>query len=147
MGDATVQRHILHFVRDWKRNLSTTLRSKNEKLSVSCWNVAKTGNKNTLIICGPPGIGKTVSIPVFLQHVGFQVHYVSAIEENSCETLQSKIEAFRNKSCLFSNPLPPCIVLDDVVFAAGHTHVDKCIKLLVDNGKRGSSSTDSFKYS
>ncbi|GJD12283.1 Chromosome transmission fidelity protein 18 [Galdieria sulphuraria] len=50
--------------------------------------------------------------------------------------------------CLFASQLPPCIVLDDVVFAAGQvTNVDKCIKILSDNAKGGVNSTGALKNS
>ncbi|GJQ11410.1 hypothetical protein GpartN1_g3201.t1 [Galdieria partita] len=148
LGDATVQRHLLHIFREWRQQVESSSTPIDSEHSSSNWETSSLskGDNNTLIVWGPPGVGKTVAIPALLQHVGFQVHYISAAEENCWESLISRIEALRNKSCLFGSQLPPCIILDDVVFAAGQTtHVDKCIKVLVDNAKRGCSSTGSSR--
>ncbi|EME31845.1 chromosome transmission fidelity protein 18 [Galdieria sulphuraria] len=150
LGDATVQRQLLHTFIGWKQSVQSSSSLIDSDQSVSSWKGSQRweGNKNTLIVWGPPGIGKTVAIPMLLQHVGFQVHYISAIEENGWNSLLSKVEALRNKSCLFASQLPPCIVLDDVVFAAGQvTNVDKCIKILSDNAKGGVNSTGALKNS
>jgi len=148
LGDATVQRLILHLFRSWKQLLQSPPTTIHPEPLVSKRKASKAldESKNTLIVWGPPGIGKTTAIPMLLRHVGFQVHYISAAEENSWEYLFSRIEALRNKSCMFSNSSTSCIVIDDVVFTAGQTQVDKCIKILVDNAKRGfPSEAESFK--
>ncbi|GJD10349.1 Chromosome transmission fidelity protein 18 [Galdieria sulphuraria] len=112
LGDATVQRQLLHtFIVGFQLERFTTLGRKQEyfnRLGPS-WHREDCGHTHAVAARGFSGA----------------LYY-----------------------CLFASQLPPCIVLDDVVFAAGQvTNVDKCIKILSDNAKGGVNSTGALKNS
>ncbi|KAJ7546189.1 hypothetical protein O6H91_08G029300 [Diphasiastrum complanatum] len=72
-----------------------------------------------LLLCGPPGLGKTTLAHVVAKHCGYRVVEINASDDRVATTLQGKIlDAIQMKSVM-GDCKPNCLIIDEIDGALG----------------------------
>ncbi|KAK7279105.1 hypothetical protein RJT34_24149 [Clitoria ternatea] len=108
-------------------NRYTNARSIDENSnSKSIQDVLNTRSKNmsppeqkVLLLCGPPGLGKTTLAHVAATHCGYHVVEVNASDDRSTSTIEAKILDVVQMNSVLSNSRPKCLVVDEIDGALG----------------------------
>ncbi|XP_054805256.1 uncharacterized protein LOC129308225 isoform X1 [Prosopis cineraria] len=67
-----------------------------------------------LLLCGPPGLGKTTLAHVAASHCGYHVVEVNASDDRSTSTIESKILDVVQMNSVMSDSKPKCLVVDEI---------------------------------
>ncbi|KAG9446182.1 hypothetical protein H6P81_012310 [Aristolochia fimbriata] len=94
-------------------------------------------DQKVLLLCGPPGLGKTTLAYVAAKHCGYHVVEINASDDRSTSIVESKIlDAIEMKSVL-ADAKPKCLVIDEIDGAQseGKGAVEVILKLLASDKK------------
>ncbi|XP_027330673.1 chromosome transmission fidelity protein 18 homolog isoform X2 [Abrus precatorius] len=85
---------------------------------------AKTRNisppeEKILLLCGPPGLGKTTIAHVAARHCGYDVVEVNASDDRSASRIEAKILDVVQMNSVLSDSRPKCLVVDEIDGALG----------------------------
>ncbi|XP_022722750.1 chromosome transmission fidelity protein 18 homolog [Durio zibethinus] len=72
-----------------------------------------------LLLCGPPGLGKTTLAHVAAQHCGYRVVEVNASDDRSSSTIEAKILDVVQMNSVMADARPKCLVIDEIDGALG----------------------------
>ncbi|KAJ1432394.1 P-loop containing nucleoside triphosphate hydrolase [Sesbania bispinosa] len=72
-----------------------------------------------LLLCGPPGLGKTTLAHVAARHCGYHVVEVNASDDRSTSTIEAKILDVVQMNSVLSDSRPKCLVVDEIDGALG----------------------------
>jgi chromosome transmission fidelity protein 18 len=85
-----------------------------------------------LLLCGPPGLGKTTLAHVAAKHCGYRVVEINASDDRVATTLQAKIlDAIQMKS-VTGDKRPNCLVIDEIDGIMGGTEGKGAVDALVE---------------
>ncbi|XP_061362875.1 uncharacterized protein LOC133306562 [Gastrolobium bilobum] len=97
--------------------------SGNSKSVQDTWNMKSrnTGppEEKILLLCGPPGLGKTTLAHVAARHCGYHVVEVNASNDRSTSTIEAKILDVVQMNSVLSDSKPKCLVVDEIDGALG----------------------------
>ncbi|KAI0525293.1 hypothetical protein KFK09_004686 [Dendrobium nobile] len=93
--------------------------------------------QKVLLLCGPPGLGKTTLAHVAAKHCGYRVVEINASDDRSSLTLESKILDAVQIASVTANSKPKCLVIDEIDGALGEGKgaVEVILKLVVADKK------------
>ncbi|XP_014511030.1 chromosome transmission fidelity protein 18 homolog isoform X2 [Vigna radiata var. radiata] len=72
-----------------------------------------------LLLCGPPGLGKTTLAHVAARHCGYHVVEINASDDRSTSTIEAKILDVVQMNSVLSDSRPKCLVVDEIDGALG----------------------------
>ena len=95
-----------------------------------------------LLLCGPPGVGKTTLAHVAAAHAGYRVVEVNASDERSADALKARVLDATQMQALtvLKDRRPNCVVIDEIDGALGGAEGRSAIQALlsvVNGGGRG----------
>ncbi|XP_051118376.1 uncharacterized protein LOC127242740 isoform X2 [Andrographis paniculata] len=85
-----------------------------------------------LLLCGPPGLGKTTLAHVAARHCGYRAVEINASDDRSSSTIEAKILDVVQMHSVTADSKPKCLVIDEIDGALGDGKgaVDVILKLL-----------------
>ncbi|KAJ3682667.1 hypothetical protein LUZ60_012894 [Juncus effusus] len=117
--------------------------------SHSSWNkktsfVNKQPEQKVLLLCGPPGLGKTTLAHVAAKHCGYRVVEINASDDRSAASIESKILDVLQMNSVMPDAKPKCLVIDEIDGALGDGKgaVDVILKMLAAEKKNLSEKGD-----
>ncbi|KAK4421722.1 Chromosome transmission fidelity protein 18 [Sesamum alatum] len=72
-----------------------------------------------LLLCGPPGLGKTTLAHVAARHCGYRVVEINASDDRSSSTIEAKILDVLQMNSVIADSKPKCLVIDEIDGALG----------------------------
>ncbi len=81
-----------------------------------------------ILLCGPPGMGKTTLAHVVANHCGYRPFEINASDDRSAAVLREKITRVMQNQAVLGDKRPNCIILDEADGIDGKTG----IKIIVD---------------
>ncbi|WCJ24233.1 Replication factor C large subunit [Euphorbia peplus] len=67
-----------------------------------------------LLLCGPPGLGKTTLAHVAAKHCGYRVVEVNASDDRSSSIIEAKILDVVQMNSVMADSKPKCLVIDEI---------------------------------
>lgn len=67
-----------------------------------------------IMLCGPPGLGKTTLAQVVARHAGYRVYEINASDDRSATVLRKRMTEAMEGNTLLADRRPNLIVLDEV---------------------------------
>ncbi|KAM7462045.1 hypothetical protein LguiA_030166 [Lonicera macranthoides] len=93
-----------------------------------------------LLLCGPPGLGKTTLSHVAARHCGYRVMEINASDDRSSSTIEAKILDVVQMNSVIADSKPKCLVIDEIDGALGDGKgaVEVILKMVSAERKSGS---------
>ncbi|XP_037670038.1 chromosome transmission fidelity protein 18 homolog [Choloepus didactylus] len=93
--------------------------------------------QKVVLLCGPPGLGKTTLAHVIPRHAGYSVVEMNASDDRSPEAFRRRIEAATQmESVLGAGGKPNCLVIDEID-GAPTTAINVLLSILERRGPQG----------
>lgn len=83
-----------------------------------------------LLICGPPGTGKTTLAHVVAKHCGYRPFEVNASDDRSHDVLKDTLMRAMHGNTVYGERLPNCIILDEIDGIDGKNSIDMLVKMI-----------------
>ncbi|GLJ40597.1 hypothetical protein SUGI_0838040 [Cryptomeria japonica] len=76
-------------------------------------------DEKVLLLCGPPGLGKTTLAHVAAKHCGYHVVEINASDDRSASIVERKILDVVQMNSVMADSKPKCLVIDEIDGALG----------------------------
>ncbi|RLN71545.1 hypothetical protein BBJ29_000730 [Phytophthora kernoviae] len=155
LSDERTNREVLSWIKSWdgfvfpkKKRINSSHPSPPAKKSAfnsaagkSPWNQQATQNDNDdvedkrpinkiILICGPPGAGKTTLANIVARHTGYNPIEVNASDDRTPSVLRNKLISAMEMQSIFGERKPNCIILDEIDGAMNGTDGRSAIEVI-----------------
>ncbi|XP_050727858.1 chromosome transmission fidelity protein 18 homolog [Eriocheir sinensis] len=133
LSDESTNRNVLHWIKLWDKvvfgrdtkQINNTkkdnkIKGKLKKFQKKPEVITELDDHNrpmqkVLLLCGPPGLGKTTLAHITATHAGYNVVEINASDDNSLEIFRTRLEnATSMQAVLGPDPRPNCLVIDEI---------------------------------
>ena len=83
-----------------------------------------------VLICGPPGTGKTTLAHVVAKHCGYRPFEVNASDDRSHDVLKDTLLRAMHGNTVTGDRQPNCIILDEIDGIDGKNSIDMLVKMI-----------------
>ncbi|KAJ4813859.1 Chromosome transmission fidelity protein 18-like protein [Rhynchospora pubera] len=106
--------------------------------------VDKPPEQKVLLLCGPPGLGKTTLAHVVAKHCGYRVVEINASDDRSASSIEAKILDVVQMDSVMPDSKPKCLVIDEIDGALGDGKgaVEVILKMVAAERKGSSEKRD-----
>ncbi|KAI3915604.1 hypothetical protein MKX01_015429, partial [Papaver californicum] len=109
--------------KSYKRPDSSYGEEQNIKNIQESWNnrstVTSPLDHKVLLLCGPPGLGKTTLAHVAGKHCGYRVVEINASDDRSSSSIEAKILDVVQMNSVMADAKPKCLIIDEIDGALG----------------------------
>ncbi|XP_066137903.1 chromosome transmission fidelity protein 18 homolog [Euwallacea fornicatus] len=143
LSDESTNRTLLRWLKLWdkvvfNKNPRHMIKSKNEsvskffkfnELNTKLDELGRPHNK-VVLLCGPPGLGKTTLAHMVAKHAGYNVIEINASDDRSTDAFRTTLEnATQMQSVVDQQNRPNCIVFDEID-GAPQASIDFLVKFI-----------------
>jgi DNA polymerase III delta prime subunit len=82
-----------------------------------------------IMLCGPPGLGKTTLAHIVAQQAGYRPLEINASDDRSAPVLRQRVTLAMESRSLFGERRPNCIILDEVDGADGMLAINALVSI------------------
>ncbi|CAL9095761.1 unnamed protein product [Musa acuminata var. zebrina] len=88
--------------------------------------------QKVLLLCGPPGLGKTTLAHIAAKHCGYHVLEINASDDRSASMIESKVLDVVQMNSVMPHSKPKCLIIDEIDGALGEGKgaVDVILKMI-----------------
>ncbi|CEG40886.1 chromosome transmission fidelity protein 18 homolog isoform x1 [Plasmopara halstedii] len=153
LSDERTNREVLSWIKSWDRFVFPKKKHFNGAhlakqiltgtLDQSQWNKEPTKSDSTdgddedkrplikiILICGPPGSGKTTLANIVARHAGYNPIEVNASDDRTASVLRNKIVSAMEMQSIWGERRPNCIILDEIDGAMNGTDGKSAIDVI-----------------
>ncbi len=87
--------------------------------------------KQILLLCGPPGSGKTTLAHAVAKHAGYRATEINGSDERTVSVLKARLEGAMTTQSMFGDSRPNLVILDEIEGAANMGEGAGAINMLV----------------
>jgi len=99
-----------------------------------------------VLLCGPPGLGKTTLAHILAKHAGYASVELNASDDRSTETLVKKVKDATEMQSVLSGGRPNCLIIDEIDGAMGGTEgkgaINALVKIITADGSKKDKNKD-----
>eukprot|EP00850_Spirogloea_muscicola_P010707 SM000064S19729 [mRNA] locus=s64:153757:161302:- [translate_table: standard] len=88
--------------------------------------------QKVILLCGPPGLGKTTLAHIVAEHCGYRVVEINASDDRSSSRLKDKMLDAVQMQPVITDGRPNCLIIDEIDGALGGTDGKGAISALLD---------------
>ena len=83
-----------------------------------------------LLLCGPPGTGKTTLAHVVAKHCGYRPLEINASDDRSHDVLKDSLLRAMHGNTVYGDRQPNCIILDEIDGIDGKNAIDMLVRMI-----------------
>ncbi|KAJ8483655.1 hypothetical protein OPV22_016140 [Ensete ventricosum] len=138
LSDERTNREVLLWLKQWDSSLLNIGDGEDKKFKgmPESWSRKSIFNhppeQKVLLLCGPPGLGKTTLAHIAAKHCGYCVLEINASDDRSASMIESKILDVVQMNSVMPDSKPKCLIIDEIDGALGEGKgaVDVILKMI-----------------
>jgi len=97
--------------------------------------------QKVILLCGPPGTGKTTLAYIVAKHCGYRPFEINASDDRTADVLKDNISRAMHGNTLTRDRRPNCIILDEIDGIDSKASIDALIKIIQQPLRRKKSNS------
>ncbi|KAK9810822.1 hypothetical protein WJX73_010031 [Symbiochloris irregularis] len=133
LSEEGINREVAQWLMTWRRHMDAADRppGSEQQRAVHRPKRAPAPEQKLLLMCGPPGLGKTTLAHVVARHCGFRPMEINASDERTAGSLTSRINDAVQMQAVMDDRRPNCVIIDEIDGATGGSEGRSAIHALL----------------